>query len=556
MLLLIFIVMVAGMGQVKGQYAKVRAEYVGPYPANTGGTNGAAGTAGIGGGQGALGTHSTSTPADLNDTNYATNFAAVKAASGTNGTGIGAGAGKSSTSYLTLNFTGTILPKIGDQVFLKISPSNSVVLVGADPKSQVTIQGFNGATSAGSALALSTLATNADGYYVFPVTADFTSIKILVTTGDTGLATGNPATTQADVYDVYMFDPTCNPAKSTAISFTGVSLLSSINNPDNAIDGNLSTYSSFNAGIGLGATLIESINLYHLSKVGEAATVTLSVPQALVAVGLLGNLQIEAFNGATSVGAISVSALLQGTDLLGLLQSGKISTLTFLPPGGQFDRINVSMGSLLNVSGSLNLYEVQITPAKPTFIAPSLQNITICSGNTATFTPNAPASGNELRWYKNATGGTWVPGNSYTTANLTAPDTIYVAQAIIGCAGESERVPATVVVNTITPGSIAAGQTICSGTKPAAFTGVVATATAIGAVITYQWQKSSNDNTHYANISGATAPTFTESANLSQNTYYKRIATTTLNGVSCTANSNEILISLHPKPPTPFVSIN
>lgn len=37
--------MVIGMGQVKGQYTKIRATYTGA-PANTGGTNGTAGTAG------------------------------------------------------------------------------------------------------------------------------------------------------------------------------------------------------------------------------------------------------------------------------------------------------------------------------------------------------------------------------------------------------------------------------------------------------------------------------------------------------------------------------
>ena len=547
--------MVAGMGKVKGQYAKVRATYTGPPPANTGGSNGGPGAAGTLGSPGVSGSFSISTPAALNDDGNLSNSALVKATSGTSGTGVLGGAGGLSTAYLILNFSGAITPKTGDQVFLKINATNSATILGIDPKTQITIQGFNGPTSAGPALALSTLATNADGYFVFPVNSNFTSIKILVTTENTTLTSGNPAIAQAEVFDVYMFDPTCNPAKSTAKTFTGVNLLSSINNPDNAIDGDLSTYANFSAGIGVGATLIESINLYHLSKVGEAATVTLSVPSSLIAVGLLGNLQIEAFNGATSVGAIGVSALLQGTDLLGLLQSGKISTITFLPPGGQFDRINVSMGSLVGVSGTLNLYEVQITPAKPTFATPTLQNVTICSGNTATFTANAATSGNELRWYKKATGGTFVTGTSYTTGNLTATDTVYVAMAIVGCSGESERVPAIATVNTINPGTIATGQAICTGTKPAVFTNVTAATGTAGATITYQWQKSSNDNTHYANISGATADTFTESTILTQNTYYKRIATATLNGLPCSAVSNELLITLNPKLPEPHINI-
>ena len=90
------------------------------------------------------------------------------------------------------------------------------------------------------------------------------------------------------------------------------------------------------------------------------------------------------------------------------------------------------------------------------------------------------------------------------------------------------------------PGSIGSDQTICEGSVPVAFTSVAASG---DGVKSYQWQNST-DNLTFNNIGGATSATYTSPA-LTQDTWFKRIATATLNTVPCTAESNTILVTVN-----------
>ncbi|WP_143774438.1 Ig-like domain-containing protein, partial [Niastella vici] len=102
---------------------------------------------------------------------------------------------------------------------------------------------------------------------------------------------------------------------------------------------------------------------------------------------------------------------------------------------------------------------------------------------------------------------------------------------------------ATVTINTVTAGSISADQTICSGGDPNAFTSVAATG---AGSISYQWQSSTTDCTSgFTNISGATSATYNVAAGLAVTTYYRRIATSTLSGVLCTATSNCVTVTVN-----------
>src|SRR5690606_20162899 len=83
---------------------------------------------------------------------------------------------------------------------------------------------------------------------------------------------------------------------------------------------------------------------------------------------------------------------------------------------------------------------------------------------------------------------------------------------------------------------------VCSGGDPAAFTQT--TASTGSGTLGYQWQQSPNNNI-FTNISGATSTTYNVPAGLSQTTYYRRVSTSTLNGVSCTANSNVLTVTVN-----------
>ena len=71
------------------------------------------------------------------------------------------------------------------------------------------------------------------------------------------------------------------------------------------------------------------------------------------------------------------------------------------------------------------------------------------------------------------------------------------------------------------PGGIAAPQTLCEGTAPAALTSTADASSDAGLPVVYQWE-SSTDNTTFTPISGATTASFTPPTNLPAGTTYFR----------------------------------
>lgn len=107
--------------------------------------------------------------------------------------------------------------------------------------------------------------------------------------------------------------------------------------------------------------------------------------------------------------------------------------------------------------------DVNTQPAAPTVGASS---VTICSGDSATLSATAP-TGDTIKWYTLATGGTAVDsGASFTTPALVDTTIYYAAATDNGCASAT-RTPVAVDVNaspqvvTVTPPAttISAGQT-------------------------------------------------------------------------------------------------
>ena len=105
----------------------------------------------------------------------------------------------------------------------------------------------------------------------------------------------------------------------------------------------------------------------------------------------------------------------------------------------------------------------------------------------------------------------------------------------------------TVLVNSVTGGTIAEDQSICPSGDPAPFTETVAST---GSTLTYQWQSSTVNNFSSAvtTIGGATSTTYDAPSGLGVTTYYRRITTSTLNAIACTANSNIITVTISAGP--------
>ncbi len=107
-----------------------------------------------------------------------------------------------------------------------------------------------------------------------------------------------------------------------------------------------------------------------------------------------------------------------------------------------------------------------------------------------------------------------------------------------------EVTPAILIkVNNLTPGSIDGTQTVCENEIPAPFT--ESAAPAFDGAITYQWQESADGST-WANVaSGGSAATYIPPAALTDDTWFKRLVTSSLDGVPCTKESNVIKVTVN-----------
>ncbi|MBT1695342.1 hypothetical protein KK083_00550 [Fulvivirgaceae bacterium PWU4] len=151
------------------------------------------------------------------------------------------------------------------------------------------------------------------------------------------------------------------------------------------------------------------------------------------------------------------------------------NTLTFDPVGasanGQY-RLKVTNQW---VTG-LEIYSkiTTITATGPV-LPPDAENVTICSGQTATLTATGTGT---IYWYEVETGGDPLsPQSEYTTVALTADKTYYVLQDVGGTL--SDRRPVTVTVNPLPTVTASEDVEVCAG-EPAAIS-------VLGDAVQYDW---------------------------------------------------------------------
>ncbi len=178
----------------------------------------------------------------------------------------------------------------------------------------------------------------------------------------------------------------------------------------------------------------------------------------------------------------------------------------------------------------------------------------LCAGATPaslTETTAATASGTfTYQWESSLDNTTWTPlsgatAATYTPATLSAT-TYYRRRVTLGaCATALSNVVTITVQPVITPGTIAADQTLCAGSTPAALTSPAGANGGTG-TYTYQWE-SSLDNSTWTPINGATSASYAPGA-LSTTTYYRRRVTS---GVCASAATNVVAITVQPVALTP-----
>ncbi|WP_316765939.1 putative Ig domain-containing protein [Pedobacter frigiditerrae] len=312
------------------------------------------------------------------------------------------------------------------------------------------------------------------------------------------------STNQTLVYNAFYtsgIDP-CANAFATGFEGNGLTVdvlglgKAGVTNPERAIDADQTNFSEISLGaLGVAGSISQNIYFSTLSNPGDEFSVRLRVNPALVSAGLLNNTTITAYNGNTQVFSQNLNSLLT-LDLLGLLNSGQATSVPFVP-GAQFNRVQITLNSLLNVglTQTVDLYSVVSSAPRPTFVAPLSNAINVCYNNSANLGATT-ASTNELRWYDVSLGGTVLAttayNGTYVTPNLTTTKTYYVAARRIGCTSESIRVPITVTVN---PQMVLVTTTLSNATVGSAYSKQITAAT--GGTPTYT----------YALAAGSTLPT-------------------------------------------------
>lgn len=342
-----------------------------------------------------------------------------------------------------------------------------------------------GSSSGGFSSSNLRLVRDASGKYYVAITPESAYDRVFIRDVTSALLLGSSNETK--VFNAFYMSGTgsCDPAFVTDFEGTGltVSLLgigkAGVTNMQNAIDNNASTASQISLGaLGVAGSISQNVYFSSPSNAGDEFNVRLGVTPALLNVGLLNKISVSAYNGNNLVYSETLSNSLLGLDLLGLLNSGQVVNIPFTP-GGAFDRVKITLSSLLNVNvtQTISLYGVTRSAPRPTFTAPYSNAMTACY-NSGIVLGATTAATHQLIWYEALDGGsplaTTAFNGTYTTPALTANKIYYVAAKKIGCPDESARVAVNVTVN---PAILLGTTTLANATVSTAFSKQITAAT-------------------------------------------------------------------------------
>jgi gliding motility-associated-like protein len=195
------------------------------------------------------------------------------------------------------------------------------------------------------------------------------------------------------------------------------------------------------------------------------------------------------------------------TDIAGATSAGyapgNLNTTTYYRRTAS-DAVTSAVSNTVTITVNL-VPVITVSPAAPSIFPLGNVSLTASGANTYSWTPSTGLSA--------TTGATVIASPSATTTYKV------IGTAVGGCI-DSATVTVT-VGDGLDGGSIAASQTICKGTAPAALTSVTAASGGSG-TYTYQWQMST-DNITFTDIAGATSAGYAP-GDLTATTYYRRKA--------------------------------
>jgi gliding motility-associated-like protein len=457
------------------------------------------------------------------------------------------------STYETLIFPAANKPAAGTPVTVKIGTGDQLLslnLLGA-----VSLQAYNGSTAIDQPVAASSLLTvlgsNNQAEVSITPTQAYDRIRVSL---NGGLVS---ALNNIYLYGAFYKHASAAACNTAVDELNGISAgllglgasVGGVVNPQFAIDGDLTTASTLNAGVGLASAYAQQTIIFANTSVpGDSVRLTLSLPQTLLDAGLFTNIQVSTANGAVNNNdSKNLSSSLVNVRLLDVSGANRKVVVTFAP-AQIFDRVQLRLGGgLASVLSTLNLYEAQRVIPRPTVSinGAATNNFTTCTaGNTATLAASASAN-TTINWYTAATGGNAVfTGTNFTTPAINNTTTYYAEAVRAGCTDASERMPVTIGVVPVpaVPVVTADAVSVCPG-QNASFTAQNLAGTTIS------W---------YTTASGGTpvfsGNTFTTPALTSTTKYY---AEASVNGQCTSATRKEVTANVIPVPANPtFTAAN
>ncbi|UUW07351.1 gliding motility-associated C-terminal domain-containing protein [Flavobacterium plurextorum] len=314
-----------------------------------------------------------------------------------------------------------------------------------------------------------------------------------------------------------------------------------VTDPDFSVDGDNTTAAKLSFGLGILSTLEQKLIFTTTGQAGDIIDVELGLPGGIVDLGLVSNVTLRSFNGATPNNDLTTIGALVNVQLLG----GNRFKASFVA-GGSFSAIQVKLGGLANIATSLDIYG-----ASYRFKEAAVSGTTVCVGKSANLAVTSDTTGKTYKWYNLPTGGTELSAlSTYTTLALNTSTTYYLEETRGTCVNSTRQAVTVNIVSVPTAGDILISSpltTSCTG-------GIVLSPTSslAGAKFNYYFDQNKTQPVPTGNVAGVTyskdvAGALTISGLTSSTTYFISV----VNEGSCeneTGTLKEVVVNYAPTP--------
>jgi len=226
----------------------------------------------------------------------------------------------------------------------------------------------------------------------------------------------------------------------------GACLLCAVQDANQAVDGDTTTYSTLHLPAGVLSTLGQRFTFPGDYQAADYVALELEVPNQLISGQLLSGINVQTYmNGSPNNDQVFLNASVVKVQVLGIGPGSTNKFRAVIPVQHAFNGVQVNITSTLAALGDLRVYEA--AAGIPATVSPASPQIT--KGQTATLDASIRIASPTFKWYTTAEGGTPVfTGASFTTPPLSKTTTYYVAASSASPSLSSYlRTPVTVQVN-------------------------------------------------------------------------------------------------------------